>query len=49
MANELVGEVRDVLWSAVWRRLRVRDRGEAVPWGETIFVRQSSTSPVAPA
>ena len=44
---ELVGESGDALRSGV-RRLRVRDRGEAVPYGEIIFVRQSSTSPVAP-
>lgn len=44
---ELVGESIDVLSFGI-RRLRVKDRGEAVPYGDIIFVRQSSTSPVAP-
>jgi hypothetical protein len=45
--DELIGEHGNALWSGV-RRWRVKDRGEAVPYGDTIFVRQSSTRPVAP-
>ena len=44
---ELVGESSDGLSKV--HRLRVKDQGEAVPYGDTIFVHQSSMSPVAPA
>jgi hypothetical protein len=44
---ELIGDCGDALRPGVWR-LRVMDQGEAVPYGDMIFVRQPSTSPVAP-
>ena len=44
---EVIGEYSNALRSGV-RRSRVKDREEAVPYGETSSVRQPSTSPVAP-
>jgi len=44
---EAIEECGNTLRSGV-RRSRVRDRGDAVPYGDTISVRQSSISPVAP-
>jgi len=44
---EVIGEYGNTLWSGV-RRSRVKERGEAVPYGESILVCQSSMSPVAP-
>ena len=43
----LSGEGESVAWSEVCR-LSDKDRGDGVPYGDASFIRQSSTSPVAP-